>query len=451
MKPKVSFALSIFALLFTNLCYAQIVDYNFLGGGARARAMGGAFFAVSDDPSAGSWNPAGLSQLDLPQTNLTFYSGRVRAEHDLGDLLRETKRSDDLILSGGVAIPFKVSGYQMVGSASYERVSIFLDQSYYKDIDRSEETNGNVDAVTLSLGREFLKGFSVGMAVNIYTGGYTSKASQLDQISQDTSIFYHPLIKGDYSGFGLQFGTMFKVQNLSFGAVVKTPFTLKEKIDAKIERDLIVDEFVNPGTNRPYGCDYFAENKWKMPLIWGIGSAFKTGNLIISADIEYRDFSKTELTYKDAYIPNPNSPTKTANLEWEKGTQFRIGGEYIVHTKLGKVPIRAGYRNDPKVFTSMADIVAEIDTNTNDASKMGELRYTDAGKKGDIVKGSIISFGTGIGWKQIMFDVTYEYSKYDYTLSGTVSDGLTGVVDAPFEDKITNKDSRIMVGFTGYF
>ncbi|MCJ7509193.1 MAG: hypothetical protein MUO85_10790 [candidate division Zixibacteria bacterium] len=467
MKLRVSFALVIFALLFTNLCYAQIADYNFLGGGARARAMGGAFFAVSDDPSAGSWNPAGLSQLDLPQTNLTFYSGRVKVGHKFGDISRETKTSNDLILSGAVVIPFKVGGYQMVGSVSYERLSVFSDQSYYYfafSDDRTEEISGNVDAVTLSLGREFLKGFSAGMAVNIYTGGQTQKASQfLSYVaSGDSGIFYHPLVKGDYSGFNLHFGTMFKVQNFSFGAVVKTPFKLKEKIDAKMEYDIVLGDYVNPRINQPWGYYYNTKNEWKLPLIWGIGSAFKTGDLIISVDIEYRDFSKTELTYQrhpyavdttEAYAPNINSPTKTVDLDWEKGTQFRIGGEYIVHTKLGKIPLRAGYRNDPKVFTSVENVTWAFD------SYMGDLRQFDEGSKGGKVEGSVISFGTGIAWEQIMFDITYEYSQYDYSSDGSTGylyynedeEQLEVLYKLPFEDKITNKDSRIMVGFTGYF
>jgi long-subunit fatty acid transport protein len=470
MKLRISFVLVVFAFLFTNLCYAQIAaDYNFLGGGARARAMGGAFFAVSDDPSAGSWNPAGLAQLDLPQTNLTFYSGRMKVGHNLGDISKEFKMSDDLILSGGVAIPFKVSSYQMVGSASYERVSVFSNQSYYKDIDRSEEISGNVDAVTLSLGREFLKGFSLGMAVNVYSGGYTFKAFQLDQLISisgsdttlnDTSMFYHPLVKGDYSGFSLQFGTMFKDEYLSFGAVVKTPFTLKEKIDAQMEHDVIVGSMVNPNTNHPGGVLYFSENKWKLPLIFGFGSAFRVENLTIAVDVEYRDFSKAELTYKDAYIPNMNSPTKTINLEWEEGAQFRVGGEYIISTKFGKIPLRAGYRNDPKVFTSIEDVVVEVDTIIS--GELGNLKQTDTGTKKTQVEGNVLSCGTGIAWSQIRFDITYEYSKYDYTLSGTAIDELRAVVDeeghvikkgvnAPFEDKITNKDSRVMIGFTGYF
>ena len=35
-------------------------NWNFLGGGARARGMGGAYLGISDDAYAVTWNPAGL-------------------------------------------------------------------------------------------------------------------------------------------------------------------------------------------------------------------------------------------------------------------------------------------------------------------------------------------------------------------------------------------------------
>jgi hypothetical protein len=40
------------------------------GSGARAAGMGNAFIAVSDDGTAASWNPAGLSQLRKPELSL---------------------------------------------------------------------------------------------------------------------------------------------------------------------------------------------------------------------------------------------------------------------------------------------------------------------------------------------------------------------------------------------
>ncbi len=60
----------------------QFLDY---GVGARAMAMGGAYYGISDDASAAYWNPAGLAQLQrkelttmqaslFAQTKLTYFS-----------------------------------------------------------------------------------------------------------------------------------------------------------------------------------------------------------------------------------------------------------------------------------------------------------------------------------------------------------------------------------------
>jgi hypothetical protein len=43
------------------------------GVGARALALGGAFVALADDPSAGYWNPAGLAQIHQVQIMASYY------------------------------------------------------------------------------------------------------------------------------------------------------------------------------------------------------------------------------------------------------------------------------------------------------------------------------------------------------------------------------------------
>lgn len=56
---------------------------NFLlyGVGARALAMGGAYYGISNDASAGSWNPAGLAQLQRKQ--LTVMDGALAQQTGL--------------------------------------------------------------------------------------------------------------------------------------------------------------------------------------------------------------------------------------------------------------------------------------------------------------------------------------------------------------------------------
>ncbi|MCK4858523.1 MAG: hypothetical protein KAT58_11180, partial [candidate division Zixibacteria bacterium] len=54
-----------------NVYGFSTIDFSYLGGGARARAMGAAFTGVADDASALTWNPAGLIQVDRTQTSIS--------------------------------------------------------------------------------------------------------------------------------------------------------------------------------------------------------------------------------------------------------------------------------------------------------------------------------------------------------------------------------------------
>jgi hypothetical protein len=63
-------------VLVVGLCLAIalnpfLVNTTYACVGARAMGMGGAFIAVSDDASATYWNPAGLTQLEVPELTYT--------------------------------------------------------------------------------------------------------------------------------------------------------------------------------------------------------------------------------------------------------------------------------------------------------------------------------------------------------------------------------------------
>lgn len=53
-----------------------------IGAGARALSLGGAFSAISDDPSAGFWNPAGLSHIDRIQFAAAHHNMSLDRSHN---------------------------------------------------------------------------------------------------------------------------------------------------------------------------------------------------------------------------------------------------------------------------------------------------------------------------------------------------------------------------------
>jgi len=558
MRVKLIILVVFASILCYSWGYAQLTDYSFLGSGARARGMGGAFFGVSDDPSAASWNPAGLTQLDKYQMTLAFNHNKYKTSFDQtlrgnGSTKPLSEDSDDAknrITFGSVVIPFEVYNQRLVGSVFYNRISdtggkhlfytnnhlveekedivytetgdsigtitlgsrmheiyriyqaltypplgdprsattevsgYFRDKVWHDitDFDLEEEMEGGLDRVSLALAGNPLADLSLGLAVNIYTGGYDLNGKQLGFAVVDTSgegdttfLDLRPSVKSDYSGYNLTFSAMYKYENLRIGGVVKTPYTLKEKQDIKLEWDERVWNptekkwEINPNRNSARGIYYPIEyeQEWKLPMAWGFGASYQFQNLTLAGDFEMTQYSKTELLYPESpnypagdFNPpvNPTLPDRTAKLLWEDVTQFRLGAEYMFSTEYGKIPIRVGYRNDPKPYTSVNNV--EIDTfwykdPSLAAGRSTSTKYSYKGEKGDQIKGSVFTFGTGIGWSQIILDITFEFSKYEIEASGK-SIALpeiegTELKYEEFDETVERKDQKIIIGFTGFF
>ncbi len=499
MKTKLILTIALLVLAFTSQGLAQtlwfgnqvlvtrnILDYNLLGGGARARGMGGAFIGVSDDPSAASWNPAGLTQIDKYQMGATLYFVKPRlkytttfANSDFANSLKQTKTS---ISFGSVILPFKLYQKNVVASVLYNRSSDIYDKRIYNfpgerridgfgvyDLrgsgipgedsirvgDKEEEITGGLDVINLSLSTKVYKELSFGVGINIYTGSYEFNSRQQIRFTWnpafDTLITYHPFVKGSYSGANFTLGAMYKYRDFRFGAVLKTPFKLQEKDDTQFLKDVIINgvKITNPDaiSSRPiFPVDY--KQKWEIPLMLGFGASYKIKGLTLAGDVELRNFSKAKLQYPSIWS-NPSSPTATLDLDWNSLTQFRIGGEYVYQNKYGSVPIRAGFRNDPQVFSDLEGIDMEfVDYDPQAGAKVmnsADVISIISQANGSKVSGNTLSLGTGIGWSQIKLDFTFEYSRYNTKMAGTI---LGKTFDM---GKIEKKNSRFLVNFTGFF
>jgi len=505
MKIKLILTIALLTLIFTNPGFSQvlvtgnqvlvtrnILDYNLLGGGARARGMGGAFIGVSDDPSAASWNPAGLTQLDKYQMGATLYFLNPKLKYGTNYLdtagnfyatfPNSLKQSKASISFGSVIIPFKLYQKEVVGSVLYNRSSDIYDKRIYnfpgerrinnfgvyymtdttttgadsvRIGDKEEEIKGGLDIVNLSLGTKVYKDLSLGVGLNIYTGSYEYNSNQQIRFTWkpafDTLITYHPFIKGTYSGVNFTLGALYKYRDFRFGAIVKTPFKLNEKVDAQFLKDVIINgvTIVNPGSisSSPFfPVEY--KQKWEIPLTVGFGASYRIKGLTLAGDLELRNFSKAKLHYPSEFS-DPNSPDTTMDLGWNSLTQFRIGGEYVYQSKYGTIPLRVGFRNDPQVFSDLKKIDMEfVDYDLEPREKLmkrADVISIISQTNGSKVTGNTFSLGTGIGWSQIKLDFTFEYSRYNTKMAGTI-------LGKSFEiDKIEKKDSRFLVNFTGLF
>ncbi|MFH1335957.1 MAG: hypothetical protein ABII96_05520, partial [Candidatus Zixiibacteriota bacterium] len=290
----------------------QLTDYNFLGGGGRARGMGGAFFGISDDPSAASWNPAGLYQIDKPQMLLSFRSYMRRSDFTSSanglDLSYsdKLKRDNNAISFASVAIPFKIKEKELVGSVLFQKLAdIYQENRYFFIADYAlilnpeqtgydilynypmgpvnEKITGSLNSVNISFAGKIYKSLSLGLGVNVYGGNFTSDVDFFRPLVSIFSVYdnvilmndttglngyrFRPHIKSDYSGVNATIGTMYKYDKFSLGAVVKTPFTLKEENDVKLYTDLIEGGVILATESILRSPFFKTDRKWKMPLM----------------------------------------------------------------------------------------------------------------------------------------------------------------------------------------
>src|SRR4030067_2696581 len=100
-----------------------LTDLRFLGAGARARGMGGACYAVSDDPPAVTWNPAGLVQMDKAQMPAALHSTRAKNEYSGSyapglSFSGSPDQTVDQLAYLCVVVPFELKGRHFVAGAS---------------------------------------------------------------------------------------------------------------------------------------------------------------------------------------------------------------------------------------------------------------------------------------------------------------------------------------------
>ena len=182
------FSVSVFALLlFTQISFAQfdspinIFNFNLNGNGARAVGMGYAFTAVSDDASAISWNPAGLTQLYSPEASIVgrfgFGTGSVEGFEDFGIDSWDVELSSNFQLNFvSIVIPFSVGNFNVVGGIAYRRMYDFtreITQTMEGGGDQGEElmsNDGGINAISPSIGVQLHDMVSFGATINILTG-----------------------------------------------------------------------------------------------------------------------------------------------------------------------------------------------------------------------------------------------------------------------------------------
>jgi len=107
----------------------------------------------------------------------------------------------------------------------------------------------------------------------------------------------------------------------------------------------------------------------------------------LAADLDFRPFSSATID---------SNGIKDTTAGYESLTQVRVGAEYLLLLGQWVVPLRAGFRTDPRVYTG-TKITPDL---------LGTWIFSSDEKQ---VKGYAATFGTGFVSKRFQLDGALEY------------------------------------------
>ncbi|MBN2354895.1 outer membrane protein transport protein [candidate division KSB1 bacterium] len=380
---------------------------NELGVGARAIGMGGAYIGVADDYAAAYWNPAGLAQIRRMEFNLGFSHNSAQADATYLDDLQSSDADYTRLNSLGFVFPVPTYRGSLVFGIGYQKVRdydsnteigalyrgqdpAYLDYTFQYSIydlfyqDRPDTmfitdisdslyqsksflSEGSRNIFSLSGGLEIQKNFYIGASLNFIGGKserfYEFKEEDIYNIYDywyqetidDTTYYnisdldywnYTQTLNDEISAVNFKIGFLYRSgKTWRVGATVTSPttYTVKETWNWSQTEQYEYDNLLyEDGDEGEY------EYRYREPYSFAFGASFKKFNLLLSGDVEFKDWSQSE------FLDPPLEGLKVAALnhalkqEMNQVMKYRVGAEYFV--PIVNARIRGGYFHDPSPY-----------------------------------------------------------------------------------------------------
>lgn len=452
--------------------YSQDYHYSwdFYGGGARARGMGNAYTALADDVFGVSWNPAGISHLEEIFIGFDWQKFSPQGSYDLSynvygasDIATPNKEiTASLSDAGGtsnffrdfaVSAPVQIKNQNFVfaisASRAFDNYNSFTDKIFPHSTspgstDLTISREGYLTIWNIGLASQFSEKLSVGVSMNIQKGRSTVVQMRQEIYTQQNlgsgqiaDISYDILEVDSFSISGSNFtlGAIYELSdNTRLGLTAKTPFKIDFSDDVRMERILRLN-----GATYPQGgitdTLIFADraSKVEMPLMLTLGVAHNwSDKLLSSIDIEYRGYSGMMISVLDSTIITSSGNKETLFHDeptgWNNVLQVRVGTEYTLNTRLGKLPLRVGFGYLPQPYGDIADYNFEYSNRSTPIMPVGldigEPVFTNyiesllgnqdidlfMDNSGDQVVATSFSLGVGLSSPQRRIDISYTYT-----------------------------------------
>jgi long-subunit fatty acid transport protein len=372
------------------------------GVGARALGMGNAYNGISSDYSAIYWNPAGLAQMTLGEFSVGMSYLNTSDEGKFFGTSESYSNNATNFNTVGIAYPVPVRRGSLVLAFGFQRQGSFVSglefsgfnptssiiQTYAPDggIYPSDLSNNlayqlylaNIDTVTgrfvspianqlLQSGNVTESGglnnwsvagaldigpnLSAGLTLNYVAGSYrydrAYSESDRDRIYEVFPFDFNRLdlteyIEDDLSGVSAKFGILYRVpEKFRIGFTVKTPTALTVKETYGTSATSTFDNGDQYSFSSDAGNDYDIHTPW----VIGGGASVILRQLVLSADLEFTDWTTMEFA-------NANSDLLQENLDikslFRSTLEYRLGAEYEIPGS--GVRLRAGYGLRPSPY-----------------------------------------------------------------------------------------------------
>ncbi|MGE0441993.1 MAG: OmpP1/FadL family transporter [Gemmatimonadales bacterium] len=337
------------------------------GSGARAAAMGNAFIAVSDDGTAASWNPAGLSQLRRPEFSLVHSTTWRNQRLDGFRTSDQTAAFTSIATPSGsanlefasAALPFDLGGRPATIQFGWRRLYQFNNR-ILGDVRRvpiaaggreearlrfDNTTSGSIHLWTATAAIRLTNRLSVGIGADIYGGGWKNQGN----LSEDPGIdgptdFLATRVDNRISGHAVNVGLLLAYPTIRVGAVYHGQLSGRYEVTQAIRSNLVeaVDETIGED-----GSVHL-----RLPRSLGVGLAWLPKPLLrFATDLTYDEWtqfllegtpdSSTEPVSGFDGLPESLSATRnTVTLNAGMERLFPAGANYL--------PLRLGFSYEPQ-------------------------------------------------------------------------------------------------------
>lgn len=426
------------------------------GSGTRARGLGGAYVALSDDYSGVFWNPAGIARVEalefslglgvVPYSNQATYLGGESIMTNIATRLDaiglviplQIGRGGRLNLAVGYHhtndfnTAFAFDAFNASSSAlnslinhestlPYELYLANYDSAgrlYSPVKDRLQQTGsqqefGGLNSFSIAGAFEASPNFSLGATVNFISGSYDLEQyilesdilnvynrydttnRQLNNVDLRRWSYYHTT-NATIRGAGLTLGALGSISDIiSLGLVFRTPSVITVSEQSTDSGAVVWDD---QSTRTPAAQTYRSEYDVITPFEISGGAAVMLGDAVLSGQADFIDYSQTRFSNSNVGLQGEN---QRLSKEARPVVSYAFGVEYRIRP-IG-LAVRGGYNMHPSPYKS----------DDNSFARKG------------------FSFGTSVlAGPNLVVDVLYERATYTtshklYTDSQSTSEKVT--------------------------